>query len=78
MESLDLWIKTLRIVFVISWMAGLLFLPRLFVYHADAQLGSELSERLKIMERRPLKGIVNATMVAVWVTGSLLACRLDY
>jgi putative membrane protein len=78
MESLDLWIKTLHIVFVIAWMAGMLYLPRLFVYHADAKVGSELSETLKVMERRLLKGIVNPAMIAVWVTGPLLAYRLGY
>ena len=78
MESLDLWIKTLHIVFVIAWMAGMLYPPRLFVYHADAKVGSELSETLKVMERRLLKGIVNPAMIAVWVTGPLLAYRLGY
>jgi putative membrane protein len=78
MESLDLWIKTLHIVFVIAWMAGMLYLPRLFVYHADAKVGSELSETLKVMERRLLKGIVNPAMIAVWLTGPLLAYRLEY
>ena len=77
MGSSDLWIKTLHIVFVIAWMAGLLYLPRLFVYHADAKIGSELSERLKVMERRLLKGIVNPAMIAVWVTGPALAYRLE-
>jgi putative membrane protein len=78
MHSLDLWIKTLHILAVISWMAGMLYLPRLFVYHADAQPGSELSQTLKVMERRLLKGIVNPAMVAVWLTGPLLAYRLGY
>jgi len=78
MGSPDLWIKTLHIVFVIAWMAGLLYLPRLFVYHADAKVGSQLSESLKVMERRLLKGIVNPAMIVVWLTGPLLAYRLDY
>ena len=78
MHSLDLWIKTLHILAVISWMAGMLYLPRLFVYHADAQPGSELSQTLKVMERRLLKGIVNPAMIAVWLTGPLLAYRLGY
>jgi putative membrane protein len=77
MDSPDLWIKTLHILAVISLMAGMLYLPRLFVYHADAKAGSELSETLKVMERRLLKGIVNPAMIAVWLTGLLLAYRLD-
>jgi putative membrane protein len=78
MEALDLWIKTLHIVAVIAWMAGMLYLPRLFVYHADAKVGSELSETLKVMERRLLKEIVNPAMILVWLTGPLLASRLAY
>jgi putative membrane protein len=68
-----LWIKALHIVSVIAWMAGLLYLPRLYVYHADTKPGSELSEKFKIMERRLLRGIVNPSMVAVFVFGILLA-----
>jgi len=64
--------KALHLIAVISWMAGLLYLPRLFVYHADADKGSELSETLKIMERRLLRLIMNPAMVAVWVFGGLL------
>lgn len=78
MPSLDLWIKTLHILAIIAWMAGMLYLPRLFVYHADAEVGSKLSETLKVMERRLLKGIVNPAMIAVWLTGPLLAYRLGY
>jgi len=78
MNSIDLWIKILHIVAVISWMAGMLYLPRLFVYHADAERKSAISEQFKIMERRLLKGIVNPAMVAVWITGPLLAWREGY
>ena len=78
MQSLDLCIKTLHILAVISWMAGMLYLPRLFVYHAGAEVGSELSQTLKVMERRLLKAIVNPAMIAVWITGPLLAYRLGY
>jgi len=78
MASLDLWIKVLHIVAVISWMAGMLYLPRLFVYHADAAPKSPTSEQFKVMERRLLKGIVNPAMVAVWITGPLLAWREGY
>ena len=67
------WIKALHIIAVIAWMAGLLYPPRLFVYHADAKPGSELSETLKVMERRLLRGIMNPAFGAVWVLGLLLA-----
>src|SRR5271156_1945139 len=63
------WIKALHVISVIAWMAGMLYLPRLFVYHADAKPGSELSETLKIMERRLLRRIVNPAMVATFVFG---------
>ncbi len=66
------WIKALHVIAVIAWMAGMLYLPRLFVYHAAAKPGSELSETLKVMERRLLRGIMNPAFVAVWVLGGLL------
>lgn len=62
-------VKALHLVSVISWMAGLLYLPRLFVYHADAEKGSELSETLKIMERKLLRIIMNPAMIAAWLFG---------
>jgi putative membrane protein len=67
------WIKAFHIISVVAWMAGLLYLPRLFVYHATATKGSELSETLKVMERRLLRGIINPAMIATWVFGLLLA-----
>lgn len=67
------WIKTLHILSIVAWMAGLLYLPRLFVYHAAAPLGSPLSETFKIMERRLLRGIMNPAMVAAYVFGIALA-----
>ena len=70
-----LWLKAFHIMAVIAWLAGLFYLPRLYVYHADAKPGSELSETLKVMERRLLKVIMNPAMIAVWVTGPLLAWR---
>ncbi len=70
---MDLWIKALHIIAVISWMAGLLYLPRLFVYHVSALVGSEQSETFKIMERRLLKVIMNPAMIVVWITGPYLA-----
>ncbi len=66
------WIKALHVVGVISWMAGLLYLPRLFVYHAAAKPGSELSETLKVMERRLLRAIMNPAMLASLLFGGLL------
>jgi len=67
------WIKAFHVVAVISWMAGMLYLPRLMVYHAEAQIGSIQSETFKIMERRLLKGIINPAMILAWVLGLYLA-----
>jgi putative membrane protein len=67
------WIKAFHIVSVIAWMAGLLYLPRLFVYHAEEPAGSPTAETFKTMERRLLRGIMNPAMVAVFVLGVLLA-----
>ena len=72
------WIKALHVMAVIAWMAGMLYLPRLFVYHAGAAPGSELSETLKVMERRLLRGIMNPAFVAVWTFGSLLLWVQDW
>src|SRR3954466_10411499 len=66
------WIKALHVVAVIGWMAGMLYLPRLFVYHCDAPQGSIQSETFKVMERRLLKAIINPAMIAVWVLGLIL------
>lgn len=63
------WIKALHIISVMSWMAGMLYLPRLFVYHANADVGSELSETLKVMERRLVRAIINPAMIASFVFG---------
>jgi putative membrane protein len=62
-------VKSLHIISVISWMAGMLYLPRLFVYHAQAQAGGELSETLMVMERKLLRYIMNPAMIATWVFG---------
>ncbi len=64
-----LWIKALHIIAVIAWMAGMFYLPRLFVYHAKAKTGSELSETLKVMERRLLRIIINPAMIASYLFG---------
>ncbi len=71
-----LWIKALHIVAVISWMAGLLYLPRLFVYHCEAEKGSKQSETFKVMEHRLLRYIMNPAMIVVWITGPTLAWML--
>ncbi len=63
------WIKALHIIAVIAWMAGMLYLPRLFVYHCDAEPGSKQSETFKVMERRLLKAIINPAMIATWIFG---------
>ncbi len=67
------WILSLHIVSVISWMAGMFYLPRLFVYHAEtAPVGSEQSEIFKVMERKLIRAIINPAMVATWVFGLCL------
>ncbi|MBD8891570.1 protoporphyrinogen oxidase HemJ [Roseibium litorale] len=63
------WVKSLHIISVIAWMAGMLYLPRLFVYHCDAAAGSDKSETFKVMERRLLKAIMTPAMIASWVFG---------
>ncbi|HXZ00573.1 MAG TPA: protoporphyrinogen oxidase HemJ [Stellaceae bacterium] len=68
-----LWIKVLHILSVVAWMAGLFYLPRLFVYHAGVGPGSEASETFKLMERRLLRAIMHPAMAASYVSGLLLA-----
>jgi len=67
-----LWIKALHVISVIAWMAGLLYLPRLFVYHTQKEPGSDASETFKIMERRLLRAIMNPAMVASFLFGGFL------
>lgn len=67
------WIKALHVVSIISWMAGMLYLPRLFIYHCDAEKGSKQSETFKVMEGRLLRVIINPAMIFAWVTGLWLA-----
>lgn len=73
---MDLWLKALHIIAVISWMAGMLYLPRLYVYHADSERGSKQAETFVVMERRLLRAIMNPAMIVVWITGPLLAWRM--
>lgn len=70
-----MWIKAIHVMSIIAWMAGMLYLPRLFVYHADAAPGSELSETLKVMEQRLLRIIIDPAMGLAWVLGLWLAWR---
>lgn len=72
------WLLALHVIAVIAWMAGMLYLPRLYVYHARAAKGSELSETFKVMERRLLRGIVNPAMIAAWILGLTLAWVSNY
>ncbi|MFC3326567.1 protoporphyrinogen oxidase HemJ [Mesorhizobium cantuariense] len=74
-DSFYPWAKTIHILAVISWMAGMLYLPRLLVYHADAEMGSVQSETFKVMERRLLRGIINPAMIVTWVFGLWLAWK---
>ena len=70
---MDLWVKSAHVISVIAWMAALLYLPRLFIYHFDAEIGSDHSETFKIMERRLLKAIATPSMIATWVFGIWIA-----
>jgi putative membrane protein len=63
------WVKALHVISVIAWMAGMMYLPRLFVYHAGAEKGSVQSETFKIMERRLYRGITTPAMLATWIFG---------
>ncbi|MEO0034334.1 MAG: hypothetical protein RLZZ501_357 [Pseudomonadota bacterium] len=72
-----LWVKAIHVIAVLSWMAGMLYLPRLFVYHTQVAKGSEASEKFKIMERRLLKAIMTPAMVVSWVLGLWIAIDFD-
>src|ERR1700728_4803570 len=73
MTALYPWLKAFHVIAVIAWMAGMLYLPRLFVYHCAAEKGSVQSETFKVMERRLLRGIINPAMIATLVLGAWLA-----
>ena len=66
------WIKALHVISVIAWMAGMLYLPRLFVYHCDAETGSKQSETFKVMERRLYRGITTPAMIAAYIFGLIM------
>lgn len=72
-----IWMKAFHIIAVISWMAGLLYLPRLFIYHCEAEPGSEKSETFKIMERRLFRAIMNPARIVALVLGILMAIELS-
>src|SRR5689334_15790710 len=76
--GLYLWAKAVHIIAVISWMAGMLYLPRLFIYHCDAPPGSQQSETFKVMEHRLLTVIINPAMALTWVLGLWLAWQAGY
>ena len=81
MDGLYLWIKALHVVAVISWMAAMLYLPRLFVYHASLVPGPHAqaqSETFKVMERRLLKAIMTPAMIATWAFGLILVWQSGY
>jgi putative membrane protein len=69
------WLKAFHVIAVIAWMAGMLYLPRLFVYHCEAEPGTRQSETFKVMERRLLRVIINPAMIASWLLGLWLAWR---
>jgi putative membrane protein len=73
-----LWVKAVHVIAIISWMAGMLYLPRLFIYHCDAPAGSEQSETFKLMETRLLTIIMNPAMVISWALGLWLAWQGDF
>jgi protoporphyrinogen IX oxidase len=68
-SPLYLWFKAIHVMAIIAWMAGMLYLPRLFVYHCGAEPGSRQSETFKVMERRLLRGIMTPAMIAAWALG---------
>uniref|UniRef100_Q07UP4 Protoporphyrinogen IX oxidase n=1 Tax=Rhodopseudomonas palustris (strain BisA53) TaxID=316055 RepID=Q07UP4_RHOP5 len=77
-DTIYLWVKALHVIAVIAWMAGMLYMPRLFVYHCTAEIGSVQSETFKIMERRLYKAIMNPAMMTAWVVGLYIAWEQNY
>jgi len=73
---IEAWIKAVHVIAVIAWMAGMLYLPRLFVYHCQAETGSVQAQTFKIMERRLLRAIINPSMIVVWITGLWMAWKI--
>ena len=69
MGTLYLWVKALHVIAVIAWMAGQLYLPRLFVYHSTSPVGSQQSETFKVMEEKLMRIIMNPAMIVTWLCG---------
>jgi len=78
MTNAYLWIKALHVVAIIAWMAGMLYLPRLFVYHAEAPKGSEQARTFAIMERRLMRIIMAPAMLVAWISGLILAYEAGF
>ncbi len=72
------WIKSFHVMAVISWMAGLFYLPRLFVYHSSEKDGGECMEKFSIMERRLYKYIMQPAMIASWIAGLLMIAVIGF
>lgn len=72
------WVKAVHVIAIISWMAGMLYLPRLFIYHCEAPKGSQQSETFKVMEQRLLRIIINPAMIFSWVLGLWLAWKAGF
>lgn len=72
------WVKALHVIAVISWMAGMLYMPRLFIYHTDSEKGSQQSETFKVMEKRLLTVIMNPAMILSWVLGLYMAAFIHH
>ncbi len=72
------WVKAAHVIAIISWMAGMLYLPRLFIYHCDAPKGSQQSETFKVMEQRLLRIIINPAMIFSWTLGLWLAWKAGF
>lgn len=77
-DAAYLWVKAVHVIAIISWMAAMLYLPRLFIYHCDAPKGSQQSETFKVMERRLLRLIMNPAMIVSWVLGIWLAWQAGF
>jgi putative membrane protein len=77
-DAAYLWVKAVHVIAIISWMAGMLYLPRLFIYHCEAAPGSRQSETFKVMERRLLQIIINPAMIVSWVLGLWLAWQAGF
>lgn len=72
-----LWLKAIHIISIVTWMAGIFYLPRLFVYHSYEEVGSKTSETFKVMEYKLLKFIMTPSMIVAWIFGTLLVLAID-